>query len=338
MRVHGINYDTGISLEGRSTRPSFVEAEVLRDMRTIARDLHATAVRVSGEDLERLETAGRLALEAGLELWFSPMPYNLQPDALADLLAGSAAVAERLRGHGEVVAVLGGELSLFASGFVPGADLTERIATLSDPATWSSPDRTAELTAGFQRAKAAQRSAVESARAAFAGPITYAAGAWEEVEWELFDIVSVDAYRDASNAARYREQISGYGRFGKPVAITEFGCCTFAGASAYGGTGWQILDPKAEDEPRLDGPRERDEGEQVRYFRDLMEVFHTENVDAAFWFSFAGFALPRRDDPARDVDMAAYGVVAVSDLRFDGSQSWEPKEVFHAMAEDFARR
>jgi hypothetical protein len=46
------------------------------------------------------------------------------------------------------------------------------------------------------------------------------------------------------------------------------------------GTGWLILDPKAEDEPRLDGPRGRDEGEQVRYFRDLMGVFDAEGVDA----------------------------------------------------------
>src|SRR5262245_43382575 len=134
MRVHGVNYDTGLTVEGRSTRPSFVEAEVLRDMRTIARDLHATAVRVSGEDLDRLEAAGRLALEAGLELWFSPMPYNLAPDELAGLLARCAAVAEGLRAHGEVVAVLGGELSLFASGFVPGENLSDRIATMSDPA------------------------------------------------------------------------------------------------------------------------------------------------------------------------------------------------------------
>ena len=39
-----------------------------------------------------------------------------------------------------------------------------------------------------------------------------------------------------------------------------------------------------------------------------------------------------------DVDMASYGAVAVSDLAPDGSQTWEPKEVFHAIADDFARR
>ncbi len=338
MRVFGLNYDTGLTVEGRSTRRCFVEAEVRRDIRTIAQDLHASAIRVSGEDLGRLEVAGRLALEAGLEVWLSPMPYNLDADALSDLLARSASVAERLREHGEVVAVLGGELSLFASGFVPGAELSDRIATMSDPATWSSPDRLAEMGAGFERAKVVQRSSAESARATFKGRITYAAGAWEQVDWDLFDIVSVDAYRDASNVAGYREQVRGYARYGKPVAITEFGCCTYAGASAAGGTGWLILDPKAEDEPRLDGPYERDESEQARYFRELMDVYDAEGVDAAFWFSFAGFALPHRDDPARDVDMASYGVVAVSDLRFDGSQTWEPKQAFHAVGEDFARR
>jgi hypothetical protein len=338
MRAFGVNYDIGVTVDGRRTRPGFVEAEVRRDVQTIARDLHATAIRVSGEDLDRLEMAGRLASEAGLELWFSPMPYNLGPDELVDVLTRAATIAERLRAHGEVVAVLGGELSLFASGFVPGANLAERIATMSDPATWSSADLIAEVGEGFARAKATQRSIAETARGVFGGPITYAAGTWEEVDWDLFDIVSVDAYRDASNEVGFREQVRGYGRFGKPVAITEFGCCTYTGASAAGGAGWMILDPKGDDEPRLAGPHERDEGEQVRYFRELMEVFDEENVDAAFWFSFAGFALPHRDDPALDLDTAAYGAVAVSDVRFDGSQTWEPKEVFHAMARDFARR
>ena len=32
--------------------------------------------------------------------------------------------------------------------------------------------------------------------------------------------------------------------------------------------------------------------------------------------------------------MASYGAVAVSDLEPGGSQTWQPKQVFHAIAED----
>jgi hypothetical protein len=90
--------------------------------------------------------------------------------------------------------------------------------------------------------------------------------------------------------------------------ITEFGC-TYAGAAARGGSGWLIIDEEA-DRPVIKGDHRRDEEEQVRYFRGLMEIYDDEQVDAAFWFSFAGFALPHRVDPKLDLDMASYGAVA----------------------------
>jgi len=44
--------------------------------------------------------------------------------------------------------------------------------------------------------------AAEAVRSQFGGPLTYAAGTWEPVDWSRIDIVSVDAYRDARNAGR----------------------------------------------------------------------------------------------------------------------------------------
>jgi hypothetical protein len=207
---------------------------------------------------------------------------------------------------------------------------------MSDPATWSDPDAMARLAEGMVQAQEAQRSIVKAARAAFGGRLTYAAGSWEQVEWDLFDIVSVDAYRDAGNADAYREIVRGLGRFGKPVAITEFGCCTYGGASSRGGNGWMIVDQQA-DPPSLNGDYRRDEGEQVRCFSDLMAIFDREGVDSAFWFTFAGFALPHREDPTFDLDMASYGVVAVSEPTRAG-QGWREKQVFRAIAADYGRR
>jgi hypothetical protein len=330
MRAFGLNYDTGLTVDGRSTRSIFGLDDVRRDLTALATELHATAVRVSGEDPERLEAAGRIALEAGLELWLSPMTYDDDPGALIEHLVAAAAIAERLRAHGEVVAVLGGELSLFARGFVPGDGLAGRIATLTDPVTWQSPDRVAELAVGMERARQTQRSIAARARSAFCGRITYAAGLWEHVEWDLFDIVSVDAYRDATNAATFPDIVGSHRRFGRPVAVTEFGCCTYTGASARGGSGWQIVDWSGP--PQLNGGYERNEGEQVRYFGDLMQIFDTVGVDTAFWFTFAGFALPHRADPALDLDRSSDGAVAVE------ADGWRPKQVYRAIAAEFGRR
>jgi hypothetical protein len=81
--------------------------------------------------------------------------------------------------------------------------------------------------------------------------------------------------------------------------------------------------------PRADGDYVRDEDEQVRSLAELLEVFPAAGVDSALWFSFAGFGLPRHDDPRRDLDLASYGVVAILD---DNGTGWRPKESFHALA------
>ena len=74
-------------------------------------------------------------------------------------------------------------------------------------------------------------------RSRFGGPITYASGMWEPVDWSAFDIVSCDACRDEHNVATFHAELRKLGIHGKPVAITEFGCCAYAGAAAKGGMG-----------------------------------------------------------------------------------------------------
>ena len=48
MRGKGINYDTGFSPGGVSSREQFDAGIVRREMQVIADDLHCTAVRISG--------------------------------------------------------------------------------------------------------------------------------------------------------------------------------------------------------------------------------------------------------------------------------------------------
>ena len=130
LRAKGIGYDTGFSFDGVTRRP-FDHEVVRRELQIIRDDLHCTAVRLFGGDLDRLEFAARHAADLGLEVWFSPFTYQLVPEEMFNLLADSAERAERIRRRGaEVVFVTGAELSLFNSGFLPGDSLEERVGNL----------------------------------------------------------------------------------------------------------------------------------------------------------------------------------------------------------------
>jgi hypothetical protein len=337
MRGKGINYDTGFFPAGRNSRESFEPDAVRREMQIIADDLHCTAVRITGGLPERLSVAGECAAAAGLEVWFAPFPCEMTTEELAPFFADCAGRAEELRRSGaETVLVTGCELSLFAAGFIPGANIYERLAALGsgDPALFASlADVPAQVNAFLAETAA-------TARARFGGRISYAAGPWEtQVDWSPFDIVGVDAYRADHNAGRYREELRAHFAHGKPVVVTEFGCCTYRGAAARGGSGWMIVDRTVEP-PRVNGEYTRDETEQVAYMRELLEIFEQEGVDGAFWFTFAGYGLPHRPgDPAHDLDLASYGVVKITENAGSArpGMDWEPKESFHALAAAYGR-
>ncbi|TMD45569.1 MAG: hypothetical protein E6I93_16365, partial [Chloroflexi bacterium] len=130
LRAKGIGYDTGFSFDGVTRRP-FDHEVVRRELQIIRDDLHCTAVRLFGDDLDRLEFAARHAADLGLEVWFSPFTYQLGPEEMLNLLADGAERAERIRRRGaEVVFVTGAELSLFNTGFLPGDSLEERVGNL----------------------------------------------------------------------------------------------------------------------------------------------------------------------------------------------------------------
>jgi len=332
MRGKGINYDTGFYPGGDNSREHFDADVVRREMRVIARDLHCTAVRISGGEPARLSIAGELAAAEGLEVWFAPFPCELTTDQLAPLFEDCADRAEHLRRAGaNVVLVTGCELTLFCAGFLPGGTVYARIQGLKShgPRLYAAFARLPRKLNGFLAATA------EAARSRFAGPLTYASGMWEPVNWDLFDIVATDAYRDTNNAGSFRSELRKRLQHGKPLAVTEFGCCGYAGAADRGGMGWAIIDGST-GQPRLDGDYVRDESEQVRYLQELNAIFADEGVDLAFWFTFAGYGLVHDPDPRRDLDMASYGVVKMlpggpgSGYRGLG---WEPKLAFGALAQ-----
>ncbi|HET6706611.1 hypothetical protein [Amycolatopsis sp.] len=331
MRAKGIGYDTGFELGGHVNRP-FDPDLVRRELTIIRDDLHCTAVRLIGTDLDRIEFAAREAAALGLEVWFSPFPCDRGPEELLALFADAASRAERLRAAGAgIVFVTGAELSLFCAGFLPGGSLTERLDNLlaSRDLIAGLPDRINEFLAR----------AVEVVRARFGGRVTYAAIPLERVDWAPFDIVSVDAHRSKDVEHVYREGVRSLVAAGKPVAITEFGVTPYRGAADLGARCGEIVEYEAGLPVRLTGDYVRDEEEQARYLRELVEVFTAEGVDAAFACTFVCYGLVHRADPRTDLDMASWGVVKV--LAEGAGETypdvpWEPKAAFGALAECYA--
>ncbi|MCZ8522983.1 MULTISPECIES: hypothetical protein [Paenibacillus] len=335
MRMRGVTYDTGFLSEGTSTHPNFDAARVYREMEIIRRDLHCTAVRVTGGEPDRLEIAARAAAAAGLEAWFSPFTNELDQEELLALLADCAARAERLRITGaEVVMVTGAELMLFTRGFFPGETLPDRLAALSEPTV--SRAAFAKLPTLLNDFLAR---AVDVVRARFGGRVTYAALPSEPVNWEPFDFIAVDAYNSAEVAHLYTDSIKKLASSKKPLVISEFGCTTSSGASELGARGLFMVEWDGVRAVRLKDSYERDEAEQSQYFNDSVNVFEEAGVDTAFWCTFACHNLPYSEDPNHDYDIASYGIVRVLQEGRGATypdMPWEPKEVFYTIAARYA--
>ncbi|MFB9329288.1 hypothetical protein ACFFSY_25410 [Paenibacillus aurantiacus] len=335
MRMRGVTYDTGFLSEGTSTHPNFDPARVYREMEIIRRDLHCTAVRVTGGEPDRLEIAAQAAAAVGLEVWFSPFTNELDQEELLALLADCAARAERLRVTGaEVVMVTGAELMLFTRGFFPGETLTDRLAALSEPTV--SRAAFAKLPTLLNDFLAR---AVDVVRARFEGRVTYAALPSEPVNWEPFDFIAVDAYNSADVAHLYADSIKKLASSNKPLVISEFGCTTCNGAFELGARGIFIVEWDGGRAVRLKGSYERDESEQSQYFNDSVNVFEEAGVDTAFWCTFACHNLPYDEDPNNDYDRASYGIVRVLQEGRGATypdMPWEPKEVFYTIAARYA--
>jgi hypothetical protein len=337
MRGNGITYDTGFFNGGASTHEPFDPKLVEREMRIIHDDLHCNAVRVTGGDAARLEIAATHAADAGLEVWFCPFTCELTEDELLILIDDCAQRAQRLRGRGAgVVLLVGSELSLFNKGFLPGDVLSDRLGLLA------APERLREhLRQVPDRVNGFLGRAVAIVRARFGGKISYASLPFERVDWAPFDYVSTDAgYRSIEVADRYRSDVRTLVGQGKPVAITEFGCCTYRGAADRGGHGDSIVEWERATPVRLNGEYIRDEDRQATYLLELLDIFNAEGVDTAFVNTFARYDLPHRLDPLRDFDLASYGVVKVLEDRLGRTypgMHWEPKVAFAALADYYGR-
>ncbi|MFL1378934.1 CPBP family glutamic-type intramembrane protease [Nocardiopsis protaetiae] len=330
----GVLYDVGSSyLPGQHSRERWRPDVVSEEMRVIAGDLHCTAVTVFGHDLDRLEEAARLALDHGLFVWVQPRLVDGTQDEIAERLERTAAFCERLRAdHPDRVGLnVGCELTLFARGIIPGGTFGVRTALL----VWLFP-----LFPLFNwKLNRLLRRLAATARAGFGGPLTYGSGSWESVDWTPFDLVGVDHYLDGMDLGAYRGGLRALRRWGKPVLVTEFGCCAYEGAREAGGSGADILDWRDLDDRRVRPGYPRSEKVQADTLGELLDVFETEEVHGAFVCMFIEGDCRYSEDPERDQDKASFGIVRPPSLESGLSPDdghWEPKEAFHLLARRFA--
>ena len=329
MQILGINYDTGTEFEhGDPSRKSWHLGDVQRDLVAIRDELHCNSVNVYGTLLPRIVPAAQIALREALHVSLQQRTIDAGRRSTLDRIAAAAAAAERLRALGPVTLNLGCETTLFSNGFLPGRGFQRRIANLR----WSWP-LLPVANALFGRF---MRQAAAAARQAFAGPITYSAGTWERVDWSLLDFVGIDLYRDAEIQDRYAEVLQGYLAYGKPVLVTEFGCCAYEGAQRLGGSGWMAVDWTSSP-ARLKPGHVRNEQVQADVIAGLLDVHAAQGVHGAYVYDFLQAQMSHSPDPRFDLDMAGYGIVKVvangpNTERLD----WEPKAAFATLAARYA--
>ncbi|HMK47783.1 MAG TPA: hypothetical protein VK436_14260, partial [Methanocella sp.] len=128
MEWRGVDYDVGRVLEGTLTRPVFDMKVVHRELEIIKNDLHCNAVRICGEDIDRLLTATEDALMQGFEVWLSPELFEKDERETLDYIVKAATAAETLRRrYPRLTLSIGSELTLFMQGIVEGSNLMERV-------------------------------------------------------------------------------------------------------------------------------------------------------------------------------------------------------------------
>lgn len=367
MRRKGVLYDVGRVL-GTDWRPDYRPGLARRELEIIAVELHCTAVKICGRDIDRLEHAASAALDLGMEVWFSPELWGRKPGTTLAYLAAAAEAARRLhrRAPDGVVFSVGTELSLFMRGLLPGRTLRGRIRyAMSQPrAVGHAGPLNAFLT-----------DAVKVVRRTFGGPVTYSSLASERVDWTPFDIVGVDHYWHKRIADRYALTLGSWLATGKPVVVTEFGFRTRTGADETGGAGPEnvagtsvllylipgvrhLMMSAAPGRagsaahpsrvpawrrpllPRVRTVHERNEAHQAESLVRQLTVLDEAGVDGAFIHTFVAPLNVHRPEPRHDLDTDGFALVKTLPRGCRGTaypdMGWEPKQSFRAVASYYA--
>lgn len=184
LRYHGVCYEVG---DGDGPATAWSARRMRRDLRAIRHELHANSVSVYGTGVDRLAATASEAAERGLHVWLQPRLADVPERDILDHLAETGRHAERMRRQGaRVYLSVGCEFVLFVPGIVPGADALERVQNILKGNY--DPERMVREVRRFVGL------AAKTGRRVFRGPLTYGAAHDDDVDWSLFDLVSVNYY------------------------------------------------------------------------------------------------------------------------------------------------
>jgi hypothetical protein len=321
-----VTYDTGVLHfpDAPLSRQLWSRRLMEQELDMIRYQLRCPSVAVFGTEIARLTMTARATIERGMAVYIQPRLYDHPQQEVLEHLAESARQAERLRRNGgEVVFAAGCEHILFTPGIIPGADFVERIATISSipPEEWPNV---------YQRLNAFLAKAAAVARANFKGRITYGGAYFEPVDWSLFDIVGLDYYPYFVTNAEYRTDLAQYRKWGKPIEILEFGCCTYPGAPEKGGSGYDIVDYTKEP-PEIKPGFTRDERVQADHIIRMLGIFAAEGFRTAHVYTFVNPEATHVPQRRFDLDIASFSLVKTIGDPASGYRT-RPKQSFIALA------
>lgn len=337
LSVRGVVYDVGLMYNGTTLSvPEFNPAQVAYDMDVIAHILRCNAVRIEGEDINRLTQAAEMAHAQGMKVYFNPWKMQAGPQEAVSYMADAAEAAEKLRASGvDLVFVAGCEYSLFCKGAFPGDTFDERMQWLSSLffKMGGKEEALAELERRCVELNRILAEICIAVRKHYSGPLTYSAGTWETVDWSLFDIVGVDYYRRGESDADYKAGVERYRGYGKPFVVMEVGCCAYEGASPRGGEAFAIFQGvDAEGNAIYEGgvkPR-RSEDEQADYVEAQVKLLDEAGADGVFIYVFS-YPIYSYSDTGIDYDMVSYALVKSFPAGSPQSKmmpAWQPKQAF----------
>ncbi|OYD14566.1 hypothetical protein CH333_07740 [candidate division WOR-3 bacterium JGI_Cruoil_03_44_89] len=327
MKIKGICYDTGTGFTPKYfSRDKLTAKSTRKEIEMIRTELNCNAVRIYGDRIDRLILCSKIAFDNNLEVWISPRFVDKTEEETLKLTGECAKQAERLRKlNSELVLVIGNELTLDMKGLLSGETAQKRVQYL-----WQCKDRdTLELIEerlGNSNELLNQflEKLVPYVRNFFKGKITYAASNWEQVNWDLFDIIGLNRYLPKSEEEKLIKELSKLKELGKPIAITEFGSESYAGVFDKGPGRCDPVDWKNFE---IKEGFKRSEKEQADYIKYDLELFENEGIFATFVYTFIEPLYTYSENPKKDLDIGGCNVVRVY---LDGHI--EPKESFKVIS------
>lgn len=242
-----------------------------KELAIIKKGLGCDAVRLISDSNSKLVEAAEIALKLNLEPWVSNRLFGLNKNGAKKALIKLAIACDKLlkQYSTRIVIIVANEPSL-DTGFVwkLGPPFTQsKLENFFS--THKQGDKIDLTTISSELALVVKKY--------FKGPITLASGPWEKIDWKYYDYVGANLYLNKYNKNIFENLIDEYKGYKKPFVVTEFGCCTFTGASDYGGSGWYYASKNKV---------VYDEKEQANTIEKCINIFKKNGVEGSFLLGY----------------------------------------------------